>query len=261
LMGRNGKKKSCLKQKIKHRRVANRKRRRAILICTSGFFLVVAVFIAVHKFLLSSFFDFDTLDVVGCTRVQISEIRNLFESQFKKTSILNINLQYFKEKIEENQWVKSVKLRRSLPGGVRVLIQEHQVFALLSLEKLFYLNPQGEVITEVQLPDHLDYPVISGLIGVDSQKRFEFIHRAYEVVEKLAGIISRKDISEIHISQQNRLSLLMGQPSIRIQFGKYPWQSRFKRLKTVLEDIRRRQIKVRSIDLDYNKKVVVKLRK
>lgn len=214
-----------------------------------------------RRILSSRLFYFRSVEIDGCERVKKDEIYQLLKEKINRQSLFKIDLSDYQKKIEEQPWVKQVRLRRILPQKIHVGITEHQVYALLSLRKLYYLNDQGYTIAEVSLPDKLDYPILSGLDGIPADKQREQVLKAYSLFKILDGIYPKQEIAEVHRTAKDEFSVLVGEPSIQINFGRSGWDIKVDRLKKVLDDVYRKHLQISRIDLDFEKKVVVKLRK
>lgn len=79
------------------------------------------------------------------------------------TPLLGLDLDVVAGKLEGHPWVDRALVRRRLPDGLRVRIEEHEAAVLVSLGGLYVANQRGEVFKRYAPSDALVLPVVTGL--------------------------------------------------------------------------------------------------
>ncbi len=77
--------------------------------------------------------------------------------------ILGLDLEELRMDIKKQSWVKDAEVRRVLPSNIKITIDERKPIAIWQLGKKFNLiDSDGVVLTEVDSPDVLPFPLIIG---------------------------------------------------------------------------------------------------
>lgn len=132
-------------------------------------------------------------------------------------NLLFLNLNKLKQKMEEHPWVSSVKLDRRFPHTLFAQVEKHRPFALVVMDGIHYMNPQGEIFKEVNQSDEIDFPVITGISKQDYKAR-EQLQRAAHVMNILKlqkGPWSLVELSEIHVKDEE-ISLYFNHLAVEI---------------------------------------------
>ena len=228
--------------------------------------LVLGLFVSVHaglklgvQFLkTSNFFALQEIKVIGNYRLSQEEVAKLTGLK-PQVNLLTIDLKEIGKRIGRNPWVQELSLRRILPGTLRIKIREHWAVSLLLTDHLYFVDSNGRIIKQAEPGEDLDLPVISGL----SEATPEGIRPALTWMNKahFKQVIPLTHLSEIHVEENQRLSIFTMGPAIKILAEATFTDDQLHRLKLILNDLRQRGMIPRQIDLNYNKKVVVKLKK
>jgi len=133
--------------------------------------------------------------------------------------------------------------------------------------KLFYVGPEGKLISGLnsklikRLKNKNDYPVITGLSeNFSPEDRNRFIKLSLRLLELLSekSLFKKSFISEINIDKKRGLSLITTRNSLPLIFGLDNFEKKVIYLNYVLSDLEKKKIEVSEINLDFNKKIVVK---
>ena len=201
--------------------------------------------------------------------VVCASTEHVLEADLKKyvkpfigTNIFEIDLNRLKTEIKKHPWVLDVNVTRIFPDRLRLHIVEREPKAILSMEKLYFLDAQGKIIAEIRPTDNVNFPVISGITPRVYQKG-ETILQAYELFQKYHENAYLKDwpISEIHWKPKSGFTIFTSNPSFEIQMGKDQFFKKMTRLEKVLKDLSQKSMLPKRIDLNFTKKAVVKLSK
>ena len=137
---------------------------------------------------------------------------------------------------------------------------------MILLDDLYLVDRHAEVFKKAEPRDQLDFPVLTGL---DTREVMERDQQAVNLVSQaleLLGILRQRkiftprDVSEIHLSKQNGLTIFTQKGGIPIRLGSGGMADKIDRLEKVLPDLQQKIKEVEYVDLNYPKKVVVKMR-
>ncbi|MFC2074699.1 cell division protein FtsQ/DivIB [Bdellovibrionota bacterium] len=236
-------------------------------ILKSAFFLIflLALFIGIyeagkwtiHALKTTDFFALRRVEVLGINRLTEEEVISLANLEPQK-NILTIDLKEVRKRIIKNQWVEELSFRRILPGTVRIKIREKIAEILLKMDKFYFVSSDGKIIKSAEPGEDLDLPIITGVKStnlLDIEPALRWLRNAGE-----KNVIPATQISELHLKSQRIIIFTTG-PVMKIYGNTQRVEEQLHRLKLVLNDLHQRSIAPHQIDLNYNKKVVVKVKK
>ncbi|WP_262694891.1 cell division protein FtsQ/DivIB [Kordiimonas aquimaris] len=88
--------------------------------------------------------------------------------------LLSVDLLALQKRIEALPWVKRADVSRVLPGGLNINITECKPFALLQSDgKVVLVDPDGMVITDRNLAEFSDFPLLVGSLSPADLRHFE----------------------------------------------------------------------------------------
>ena len=77
--------------------------------------------------------------------------------------ILAFNLEELRTEIRKESWVQDAQVQRKLPSRIHIIIKERQPIAIWLYDQKYYLiDGEGVVLTDVDSPDVLPYPLVAG---------------------------------------------------------------------------------------------------
>jgi cell division protein FtsQ len=171
--------------------------------------LVIVAMISVSLLLVYFYKCIVTCPYIELTDIQVSGVDDTVKRELiriaglnGKTCLLTMNPEEVKAKMERHPWIRSVELEKRLPHTLIVKAEKQSPMALVSFDKLYYMNKWGNVFKEVEAGDNMDYPVITGVIK-DQDNTVEKLSLAADVLGAFAsetGHWSLDDISEIHVN-------------------------------------------------------------
>ncbi len=176
-------------------------------------FLVITVislsFVAFYRYLISS--PHLRLEQVVIKGVSESIRKDLVQGcQLSSSlSLLSINLNELKYKMEEHPWVRSVTLERHFPHTLIVIAEEQKPSALVAIDKFYYMNRWGEIFKEVHDSDDVNLPVITGASQIVAEQKRQLRRAGYVLrsLEQKSGPYSLEGLSEIHVEENGCMSL------------------------------------------------------
>ena len=118
----------------------------------------------VNKLVKNLGFELNYIQVLGNKTVSKEDIVN--KVVFKNCdNLFCVNLQQSKNEIEKNNWVKSAKLRYSLPSKLSIVIEEEKpTFLLKENKNITLLNLEGKKIQDIKIMSNVykDLLILSG---------------------------------------------------------------------------------------------------
>ncbi|RLC28179.1 MAG: hypothetical protein DRH56_00570 [Deltaproteobacteria bacterium] len=264
--GRSGKRRSVLKKQS-----VRRKRRRdwtaflrvfprigsGLVKAVFAVLVVIGIslcFVSLYHYLLASpCMKLRQVDVEGVGREIREELIHACGLN-SDLSLLELNLDRLKETMERHPWVRSVRLIRRFPHTLVVQVEKQVPAAVVVMDRLYYMNRQGEIFKEVAREDETDFPVVTG-IARDRPESGAELRRAARILRTIAterGVWSVGGLSEIHAGPDGGISLYFEGIPARIAFRVCDLASKMEGLKKVVEHLRRtgRIRRVTRIDLD-----------
>jgi len=206
------------------------------------------------------------IKVMGCLNTTESELLKMARVNLQ-ANLTDLDLKGVSARLAEHPWVKMVKVRRDWAGNALVIeVQERSPRALILFEDLYLVDCQGEIFKKAEPGDRLDFPILTGLqrqeaMGGNEQAK-DLIRQALGLIELLEQrkVFTALAVSEIHLSKQNGLTVLTLNGGIPIRLGSGGLSEKINRLEKVLPDLRQKAGGVEYVDLNYLKKVVVKMK-
>ena len=110
----------------------------------------------------NQYFSVREIQVRGGDHVRGGELVALAGLKHGMT-IWRIDPAAIEKKFAKHPWVRRVVVRREFPGRVLIEVEERAPKAILAMGKLYYVDAEGMVFTEVGDGDKLGLPMITGL--------------------------------------------------------------------------------------------------
>ena len=204
--------------------------------------------------------------IMGCMNSAESELVNLANVDFK-ANLANLDLREISSRLAKHPWVEKAKVKRDWSRRALIIeVQERIPQALILLDDLYLVDRHGEVFKKAEPKDQLDFPVLTGLgtrevRGRDPQA-VNLVGQALELLGILGQkkIFTPRDVSEIHLSKQNGLTVFTLKGGVPIRLGSGGLADKIDRLEKVLPDLQPKIKEVEYVELNYPRKVVVKMR-
>ncbi len=204
------------------------------------------------------------IKIMGCMNATESELLKLSRVDFR-ASLARLDLKEVSGRLAKHPWVEKAKVKRDWTTRALIIeVQERMPRALILLEDLYLVDRHGEVFKKAGPKDRLDFPVLTGLNRQDIMERkpqaTDLLRQAVELLELLGErkVFTPREVSEIHLSKQNGLTIFTLDGAIPIRLGSGELSDKLTRLEKVLPDLRQRSKNVEYLDLNYPRQVVVK---
>jgi cell division protein FtsQ len=237
-----------------------------VLFLVTGIAVISLSFVFLYYYLLSSpYMKLKQVDMEGVDRKirqELIETCNLNSD----LSLLELNLNELRDKMEAHPWIRSAKLIRRFPHTLIVQAEKESPSALVLLEKLSYMNCWGEIFTQVKEWEDMDFPIITGVSEKDPKalkEKLEMASLILKALEPEKGLWSSNRLSEIHVNRDGRLSIYFDHMNAEIKLMPCDLQSKIDGLKKVEEHLRStgRIHQVTSINLNHVDGALVSFKK
>jgi cell division protein FtsQ len=176
-------------------------------------------------------------------------------------SLLTINPNEIKHKMEKHPWVRSVQLEKRFPHTLAINIEKQSPRAVVAFGGLFYMNKWGKVFKELDKDDNRDYPVITGISKdqKDTDEKLQLAAGILDVFENETGLWSLNDISEIHVNDIDDALVYSVSLPIPVRVGSQGLDGKKHQLKEIVKRLQDdgRIETVRLIDTNYHDGAVV----
>ncbi len=232
---------------------------KAGLVLTLILALGIAAGYSYKRILTAKYFALKEIVVTGEKRVKREEIITLSGARVGE-NILAMGLNEMALGIESQPWVERATVRRVLPRGLSIAVNEREPFAILKTDTLFYLDRGGMPFKELDSSDDPRYPLLTGMskedVENDELARDAVMNTLDFIETEVSGWPDELPISEIKVNRNQGMSILSNNLEVKIGFGEY--KVKIERLRRVLEDLKGKGKKAGYIDLTYTGQVVVR---
>ncbi|MFH1487269.1 MAG: FtsQ-type POTRA domain-containing protein [Pseudomonadota bacterium] len=226
-----------------------------------GVAVISLLFVSLYEYLVKS--PYMRLEQVVVKGVDGEIKREILEISKLNTdsSLLTINLNELKMRIEKHPWLRTVSLEKSFPRTLVIHAEKEEPWAIVASDKLYYMNREGRLFTQVDPEGELDYPVITGLsVDKDTKaSRLDWAVQLLKILEPETKPLSLADLSEVHLSNKdgNIYLYFSSLPVVKIRNGELKKRiNDLKKVITHLKDTGRTHL-VRGINFDYRDGAVV----
>lgn len=229
--------------------------------------LVVSIsflFLYLYQHLISS--PYVMLEEVNITGVDEKIKRELIEiaELDSELSLLTINLKGIKQMMESHPWVRSVEMEKNFPHALRIHAEREVAYAIVVLDRLYYMNRYGEPFKELEYSDNKDFPVITGVSPHEADQRhyMKLAAKILSVFESEEGDWSIDNLSELHFEDSEKVSLYSTSLPVVLKGGCDELVEKKKELKKLMDHLKKtgRIHMVKAIDLNYSDGAVVSVR-
>ena len=208
-----------------------------------------------------SIFQFKKVSVRATEHIREAELRELIGEPTGE-NLSHLNLEQIKERVKKHPWVMEVKISRFYPDSIRADVIEKKAIALVAAKDLYFVDGVGKIIAPLRPEDSPDFPILSGIeLKVGGSEKT--ILNSYEVIKLYEenDFLKEWPVSEIYWKPQSGFILFTKSPALEIRLGKGEFPVKFSRLEKVLKDLAQKNLVPQLIDLNFSKKVVVKVSK
>jgi cell division protein FtsQ len=240
-----------------------------------SFVLLVVFMLSVFVYAYTSDkFNLRTITFHGCKEVDSRHLESIVRQNFP-ANILRIDLSRLKNQLEKEPWVKRVEIRRILPSGLIIYVQERTPAAIIEFHSELMLADRDGIMLDRYDPKYgrLDVPVFKGLLGEDAENyrlyQEENSARVRQGLEMLSEIESgspeeARKISEVDISDRENLKVLLVDDTAEVLLGEKDYLKRFHTLMENMKqyrDLKEQYMEIESIDLRFDGNIIYRPRR
>lgn len=225
-----------------------------------GIAMISLLFVTLYDYLLKS--PYMKLEEVIVTGVEEDIKMEILESSGldKEQSLLAINLNELKQRIENHPWVRMVNLEKNFPRTLLIQAEKEEPRAVVVMDSLYYMNKWGRLFNKVDKAGELDYPVITGLSTAEKGpgEQLDWAVNMLDILEPESGKWSIDSLSEIHVKGDgNVLLYFTSMPVVKLKGSELGDKMEdLKKLVDHLDESGKFHL-VRSINLNYRDGAVV----
>lgn len=242
--------------------------RRALLIGTpiallAGSAVALAAY-GVNTYLTTSpnFTLNDTLVVAGADRIGRDRVERVFGADVGR-SVFDTPLERRRAELMAIPWVQSAWVIRSWPNRLRVAITERQPVAFVRLPSGIRLIDREGALLPLMGAGKFRFPVLSGITEFQpAAERRKRVALMLGVLGDLDSDAPRRggDVSEIDLTDPNDAAVTVTESgrAVVVHLGNGHFLDRYKLFLENVEAWREQYGSVRSVDLRYEKQVIVK---
>jgi len=198
---------------------------------------LIVIFIGVQAY-RSDKFRVESIAIYGYKELNPQEVEKIIRESIPET-ILDVDLKQLKDRLKQNPWIRSVEIRRVLPSGLTVFIDERKPSVILEMQGQLMIADRDGVLLDGYDPRYgkLDVPVFRGVSGKDidgyGSSQTENSLRIKHALDMLAEIESGEPehvrrISEVDISEWNNLKIMLVDDTCEIWLGEKDYLKRFR---------------------------------
>jgi cell division protein FtsQ len=203
------------------------------------------------------YFKAKSLKIEGGQRLSQNQI--IEAARVKKgMNVLDVNLAVVRKRLLAQPWIADAEIRREIPAGLYIKVQEHSPLAIIDLGRKFLLNENGRVFKEWTDTDPADLPLVSGLAPTDirihgknaaqqsangktpsqldhpQNDPFEAVMQVLRLGRQTRSVLSNRNIRQIKVDREIGITLVAFKQMKTIELGYYNYPLKFNMLKNIL---------------------------
>jgi cell division protein FtsQ len=162
--------------------------------------------------------------------------------------------------LEQVAWVERADVARLWPGRIRVVLLERTPVAFVRTSGGLSLVDSSGQLLDRPPQGEFSFPVVSGVSdGVAPEERRRRMALYSAVIQDLdrEGTRYSQDLSEIEVGDPDDAHVVVTDTSIVLHLGSERFLERYKTYLEHIQEWRRSFPKIRSVDLRYERQVVV----
>lgn len=225
---------------------------------------VVALFYTLEQ---QGFFRIENIDIQvqaeASQKILIVKDLELIQKDLdalKNVSLARVELKDIQLDLKKYPWIETFRITKAWPRNLNIEIIPYEVSMVIqSSAKLFTpVTENGELLKPMPLTALPDVVMASQAnLLKNKEKRMQALQLINSMPPK--GNLSRTTISSIDYNDRNGFELRLIEPAVRVILGENDLQNKAKKVSQVLEYIEKNQIKVKAIDANSTKKIIVRM--
>jgi cell division protein FtsQ len=210
----------------------------------------------------NSYFSVREIQVRGGDKVGGSEIVAITGLKHGM-NLWNVDAAEIEKKVLRHPWVHRVLVRREFPRRVVIDVEERRPSAVVALGKLYYVDADGLLFSEIGERDKNDFPLLTGLRADELASGGPELRRRLQEAMRLGELMQRdgRPLSEIHFAASDQIVLYGSGLPIALHMGWGDWQEKIQRMDRVLALWKGHEERLASLDMSFRDQVVARLRR
>ena len=226
--------------------------------------IVLTSIMLYNELLLLPYLQVKKIHVEGCHRQSPAHIISLAGIN-PQINLLSLDIKNMCQRLEDSPWIESAQVKRTLPDQLDISICERKPVALINLNQLHLVDTKGTIFKKAEREDALTLPIFTGITWEDLMSNQKMHAALINQALSLMKLFEEEEIplsaiSEIHLDATLGLTVFTTHNATQIEMGFAPFQKKIKRLCTLLNDFRQKDLIPENIDLNYRHKAFIKLK-
>lgn len=227
----------------------------------AGLMATSFLFILVHDVITQcDYFKAKSLKIEGVQRLSRNQI--IEAARVKKgMNVLAVNLAMVRKRLLAHPWIAEAEVRREIPAGLHIKVQEHSPLAIIDLGRRYLINDKGQIFKEWTDTDPANLPLVSGLELTDirihgktvvtasrrpakgwnpsqmerpNNRPFEAVMQVLMLGKQTRSILSNRNIKQIRVDREIGITLEVFKQMKTIVLGYHNYPLKFNMLKNIL---------------------------
>ena len=205
----------------------------------------------VERLINSPVFRIHEVHISGEELLTDASIRHLSNIRYNQ-HIFFLNEGQIERSIQDHPWVYDVNVITHFPNQVDIEITEQKPTMLLALEKLWYVNQNGDIFREANQND-LNYPIVTGIPQKWQEEHPNILVRVLHdalLIQQACDVSflgGSENISEINFHTRTGFRVILRNGAV-LTFGFYEPASRVDRLRKMI---------AKGLDISVPQKVIL----
>lgn len=196
------------------------------------------------------------ITVSGNQRLSSGQVQALL-GHLVGSSIVAVDIEGARQKLQDARWVDHVEVRRVFPGSVSVVLSEREAIAIGRINgELFLVDRHGVIIDEYG-PNYaeFDLPIVNGLSSGQSPEMLIDEERVKTLVRFIGSLEEDPDlaarVSEIDLRDPLNVVVMLEGDTVAVRLGKEKFRERLQSYADVASEVRNRVADVDYVDVRY----------
>ena len=205
----------------------------------------------------------DKIEIAGTENVPRRQVLDVMGGDIGR-NIFFVPLADRKRQLERIPWVESAAVMRLLPDRIGISIQERTPAAFVRIGSRVALIDRNGVVMEMPpgKAKQYSFPVITGMADAEPVSTRGVRMRVYEsMVRELdsEGAHYSQDLSEVDLADVEDVKIMVPDPAgaVLVHLGSSDFLRRYKTYMTHAQEWRQQFQKLQSVDLRYDRQIIV----
>ncbi len=201
-------------------------------------FLTVGLLYGYRYLTVSPYFALKNLEIFGNVRLTSREVLDIVGLREGMNTLL-VSIDEVERKIAANPWISAVSVKRNLPDGFVIRLEEREPrFWVRQGDTLYYADALGSPIVPVSAGKFASFPTLEVEAGAE-----ELTARLPELLASLGAARLAVDVaalSLVRLSPSRGVEVFLENNRLALSIGQEEWTENLGRLAATLADVTRR---------------------